>query len=77
MSASKMSRNRDDYSKSTHILIEAGADVFFNGDIDRAWEALFAHSEWYAQFEATDGRVNDSAILHLRATSRLDNPRLP
>ena len=74
MSAPKMSRNRDDYSKSIQLLIEAGAEVLFNGNIDRAWEAFFKQRENAAQFEEPR-HTNDSAILHLRITPQSDNPR--
>lgn len=77
MSASNVSRNRDDYPRSIQILIEAGAEVLFGGDIDRAWEAFFAYSEREAQYQAPQEKTDNSAILHLRATPRSGNPRSP
>lgn len=77
MSAPKISRNRNDYPREIQILIEAGADVLFDGDIDRAWEAFFAYSEKEYQYQAPKGQMDNSTVLHLRATSRSDNPRLP
>jgi len=35
------SRNRADYDRGFHISMEATAEVFFNGDLDAAWEDLF------------------------------------
>ncbi len=39
--AKNVSRNRNDYPESTHRHTAAMAKVFYDGDIDAAWEAFF------------------------------------
>ena len=71
--SSKISRNRADYPSKVHIGLQAGADVLFGGDLDKAWEAFFQFSEEDEQEEDGSFRDDDFAILHLRATSQPDS----
>jgi hypothetical protein len=40
-----VSHNREDYSPRVQMMISAMADVFWNGDLDVAWEDFFKSSE--------------------------------
>ena len=40
-----VSHNREDYSPRVQMMISAMAKVFWNGDLDVAWEDYFESSE--------------------------------
>jgi len=71
------SRNRADYDRGFHISMEATAKVFFNGDLDAAWEDLFRiGDETVARqnLPATEKSQPTEAQVQLRFTPPQNSP---
>jgi len=62
------STNPADYDARTQAIVNAMADVFFNGDRAKAWERIFQTAPDTLRLIANAKRKHSQAKLHLKAT---------
>ena len=63
---STVSRDPKDYSPKIRAWINASAKVFFNGDVQRAWDEFFKSMEDDDETVESSPETN-TAVIHLKA----------